>query len=320
MVCSCCKAIGKSKRGCSCTGGKSHQCLLGAVVMDQSSTTEEACDKVLKYVLDRQTIQHQKSQGLNWFKADASSGFHLEYLLTKKHSPPRNEDGFMNQKFLGHADMLSDKIPNDQHWAALAAVFATFMNSKFLDKVCSTISTSKKPGSWLENLPTMIAEFEIEHEEVPLAAFWGRAAVQVGAMKSKTMALLKDLKHDSEILPKLLKTVSVRYAKQLAFITKVYRTVICSSEEAYIKSIGGTLIAGIVGEHIQALSSRGFLVPDVFDDGDEVLATAFTGFWNGMAAAFQVAVEDLNVDHCKHLRNEAVTRSEWISKYEKVGG
>ena len=192
---------------------------------------------LLKYILDRQRIEHRKRDGINWMMVDADTGFGMQKLSTALFSPPHTEDGFHNQMFYKAAVSLIDsgKLLSDQHVAALAAVFATFMNPEFLEKVVELVG--EEPDDWIRCLPRIIAEFEdrsVDEVDVPLKAYWARGKAQVTAMKLAARATLDSLKDNPNKFPMHVQDVVKRYQKQLDFVRLVSSSDLDTSEHTYI--------------------------------------------------------------------------------------
>ena len=139
MVCSCCGEVGRTRVGCSCTGGKSHTCLKipKAAPSSTASTAgavSKATDELLDYMLQRQKIEWHKNRGDNWMDLEFPND-----LITTRHSPVHTEDGFTNQLILKHVRTLLDreKPMGEVRW--FVATCVCFMNPKFIDMVANRL-------------------------------------------------------------------------------------------------------------------------------------------------------------------------------------
>lgn len=332
VKCGCCGQQGRTRSGCSCTGGKSHVCLrLGmqpaissassslapptsSLASESGHGPSEACDQLLEYVLTMQRIYHEKRQGHNWF----TMGF--GDVATQKHAPPHREEGYINTLILDLVSQLvtDGKLSVDADIVGFAAIGIAFKHEKLIKNLAEYISECGV-GDILSQLPMLIAESEVDGV-VPLVPFWQRAKAHISAMKAQSKASLEHLDGDPEMFPKLSKDVETRYIKEIGFVRRVIGTEFGQTAQEYIKSLGNTLDSGNIAELVVYLVDGGLLKFTGWSDINDTLATPFSGFWRGLGQVYNMPVSELTHDHVKKIRDEALTRTEWLTQFKAVGG
>ena len=269
--------------------------------MESGPTTE-----LLDYMLNRQKIEWHKKLGKNWMELEVP-----KEMITTRHSPVHTEDGFTNRLISTHVGTLQGLGKTTEEIRGFVATCVCFMDPKFIDLMAEHLMDSDFE---IIQLPAMIAEFELDGK-IPMVAFWQRAAAKVSSMQRQSQI---DIETYGGFLPNLVNSARMRYKEELDFIEKVMITDTGSSEANFIKSIGGDLKTGIVAEILLEVQTD--LEFHWRSDHEDTLATAYSGFWNGLANIFGIEAGKLTVEHLREVRRVANTKVDWIQTFKKYGG
>ena len=187
------------------------------------------------------------------------------------------EDGYLNRVVDEAVATLGEDV-HDSLKLQLCAVSAVFMNDAFITHFCEAFISFCRSADFdiISLVKTCIVHVHGLFGEVPVAARWARARGRVKAVEAACRAGITDT------------LIQQCFRNELNFISRacsirLERPSFCL-ERNVIDCLGRGLIgSAIFAEHIERLALRGQLFFKGFNDGTEILATAFTSFETGAA-------------------------------------